>query len=530
MKVARIKERGTGVTLGGSQQTQVFDGIFFLERLSGELEIVPFNISRANTHRNLFEVTYRFDMDSDQGQMAFKRAVKGDFLFAEKATMNSDGSTPSIDETGVERLLIEDSTSQTTSLRNRTRLSFVFKRDQNSSYETVETQLTHPDGKVDYFQSLAQNSNEWKMFFAWYEKFTYKISLKANLTQLNRGQDDQNALKLIVEGEIRDSHTTNREWTSYILEVENSLGLSPVLTRAPQTQSFINVGGPNKLGSSQLYYNFQVEKDDILTFLNATEAQRWETLESAFGVSKGSWSSAGARFFWGLVSLPLSVLNIPLVFTGAHLRTGSILYHAINLESKWQEAVEEDNIEDQLKQLGRLFYDPRYGYEVVRIIRTYLDGSPINYAMTSSNQTLGDNRLDGRSHLQKDDQTSFMDQMSSAEKQAWEASTSVSNITLSESGTVKVEFELHNDVHSMNIQFLGRNSSGEITRSTSLYIKSDGETPLLAGKNQIEFDKNNGDFKDLFDIIKYSREVNLKLSVSPQGIFWGDTQKLTISK
>lgn len=151
-------------------------------------------------------------------------------------------------------------------------------------------------------------------------------------------------------------------------------------------------GKKARYGRSGFLYRVYFNKEQLFNFVNVKEKDMWKHLEKAFGKDSGTWGSSTARMNYTIKNLPKSVANGFLFVTPAHLRQGSDLWHARNIRRKWKNlksAADPINTKKFMRRLGRFFMDSRYGYELVKLLKTANEGEKLPYDLNAFNRSFG---------------------------------------------------------------------------------------------------------------------------------------------
>jgi len=481
VKLMRKRTTGKGFSIGaGTLNETIFEGVLIASFKIGKqnFKLIPFKLSVGNSYSNVFDVSYRYDLHNEIAKEAYQKAVLGFFALSEEASKGMGR----IDNPPVVKTFERDSLVRSQAIKKDMQLWLIVKHGDETTVDTTNACVTlrvkdgEPvkAGEVDktfandiendpdvekwckptkedgyetrhIFQSIAYNSESWRTWWGWFEKFKYHFKIQADYEDYIAGK--QNSLSLVVDGSLEDSSTDGMELRQYINEVEYSIGvgihydkekcktadsldeelkkdLCGIFPRlpiyAPIDPNKDKIGRYDRnnrynrdcldqnrrtkrwreknckmrphaieFGRSSFFYRLIFSQAQVEKFINTPRADIWPILEKTFGVSDGIWSTPGRRAAYQALTIPLTVINIPLFVANIHLRQGSNLNTARKIHDNWIKLKGLKKGAEKIKTMGELFSDNIYSYELVRCIRMALPGEKIEYFASGSNDHMG---------------------------------------------------------------------------------------------------------------------------------------------
>ena len=411
VKLSRVGAIGKSMAAGASFDPTFLDGLFLIKNLSKHIQVTPFEFKVSDSVSRSFDVGYRYDLENPVGREAYEQAVKGRFAYSDELAIDESGARLNPAQTGVEKLFSRNAEGRGREKSQRIKIGLFFRRGHTTQLESTLADITLPDGSHKVFTAWVDNSAEWKLFWAFYEKLTHRFVVQVDLDRYARSISDMDVLTLTAEGNIQDSFTGSSEMLDYILEAENSVGKFGIFPRPPiQWKSVAPVGiSKNRalplkhLGRSDFFYRIGFNQKQVESFLDVPESQMWGLLEKAFSIVDGRWSNPISRFWHMLSSDVLGLLTLPLFVADAPLRESGIVHNATRIRDRWISAQNSTEIKERAELLADMFYDSRHSYELVRLVRAALDQQPVAYTVSGYSPVFGRIWERGNSELHFDD-------------------------------------------------------------------------------------------------------------------------------
>jgi len=411
VKVARIGSLGRQWTAGSDAGPGLLDQFVVIRYFTNFFKVLPFQLSQGVEHSSSFEVTYQYDLATQTGTHAYESAVLGNLKPSDEMAITPQGGwRTSLAETGVLRLSDYHGKTQTISTSDTMQLTFLFRQNQSGQVIDTEGVLTSPDGTQRRLTALAQNTKEWNLIFNQFQKYQHNFVVNLDLEKCERDPESCKSFPMQVEGRIDDSDTTQAALLHYILEVEDSVGQQNIFTRSPEIRDLRNfMHDPyhpfyfyhpgHDLGGSHFYYSLNLTPDQVDQFVHYPEDQMWPSLERAFQVSPGSWSTVGSRWMYGLSRAPVTVADLFLNLFQLNWAPGTDLIHADQIWMKWRDIKLASNPVEKAEALAKTFLDPLYSRNMTRLVRGILTDQSVDYYASGNNRVIGSVSREGGTHV-----------------------------------------------------------------------------------------------------------------------------------
>ncbi|OFZ18268.1 MAG: hypothetical protein A2X94_07460 [Bdellovibrionales bacterium GWB1_55_8] len=380
VKASRVATVGHSMTAGADFKPAPLDGIIIIKNIQKNLRIIPFNLVAGDSLSKIFDVGYRYDLSVPEARKAYELAVIGRLGLSDELAVDSAGNPTDFAKTGVEKVFTRHAKASNSSQAATLRIGFIWKRNARASVNAIDAIITFPDGKHHVFTSEVLTSTDWRLLWGTREKLEHNFTVSMDLNEFAKNPEKEDAFHLMMEGRIQDTDTSEKEMTAYTLEVENSVGKPKIFPLIP------NIGG---LGRSHFYYQIALDNALIRKLIETPENQMWRLLEKAFEVPEGSWATKKARRIYRMKMSALTALNVPLYVTGFNIERGSNLRHANKIYKRWKRLRLVEDPKKRAEALGKMFFDRIYGYELMRLVRSALDGETISYYASGYNNSFG---------------------------------------------------------------------------------------------------------------------------------------------
>jgi hypothetical protein len=405
LKIMRIGAVGASLSAGAKADPTVLDGYVVIKRLGRFIKVTPFSLEATAEQSRSFDVGYRYDLNHPQAREAYEQAVLGQLAFSDELAIDGQGNPTNPAISGVERIFTRKAEGKRSEINQSFRLGILFKFDHRTSHQTMDAVITFPDGTYRIFQSFVENSVEWRMFWAWFEKLYYRFLVHFDN---QRHLDESFPLSLWAEGNIQDSSTSKDELMAYILETENSVGKFGIFPRPPKLQGFVAAdpaADTKKFdrARSSFFYRIAFSHEQVNQLVHTPKDRAWELLENAFQVTPGSWSNPWNRFWKRFGGELLNIFTYPLYIADVPIRLGNIQGHAKRIHDRWMDVKDAADPKAMAERLGLMFYDRRYSFELMRLLRASMDRQPVAYEVSAYSPIFGRVAETGNSQVFIDD-------------------------------------------------------------------------------------------------------------------------------
>jgi hypothetical protein len=540
LKIMRLGAVGASADAGGRINPTLLDGYVVIKRFDKFVKVTPFSLSTTSEQSRSFDVGYRYDLNQPRAREAYEQAVLGQLVFSDELAFDGQGNPTNPAISGVERIFSRNARGKRNDISQSYRLGILFKFDHLTSQQTVDAVITFPDGTHEIFQSFVENSVEWRIFWAWYEKLYYKFLVHFdNQKQLN----GQFPLSLWAEGNIQDSSTSRAELMAYILETENTVGKfgifprPPVVTGSPSSSK----DQPVKLehDRSSFFYRIAFSNDQINQLVNTEDSKAWEFLENAFQVTPGSWTNAWSRFWKRFGGELLNIFTYPLYIADVPLRLGNIQGHAKRIHDRWMDVKLSSDPKAMAERLGLMFYDRRYSFELMRLLRASMNQQPVAYEVSAYSPVFGRVAETGNSQIFIDDVATRAQREVDFEREAGRIPTqdreaAINGLTSTPLAGRRATVQLHlkSAPKAIYLELYERGFWGW-NKAANVLVYTNGE--LQAGPNEISLDPANSSssWLEIAKALKPNTKFRIRLAVNVSGLSWGpaeSTEFATLAK
>jgi hypothetical protein len=523
VRVDQVRSRSTTTAIGGSDKPRILDGFILTRVLSSQAKIVPFNLQVSDSVARSFQMAFRYDLENPHAREAYEKAVLGSFALSESLALNPNGTPTDFSITGVSREFVGGSRVRRQAETRKLQLTVLLKKNHRGSLTNIDAELRTPEGTRHSFSSVADDAKEWKALIGRFEKMNHSFGIYLDPDRFEQNPQDPEALELVAQASIDDSHTKSEEMLQYILEMENGVsqfGVFPrpfnrderaaLERRKLQEQLGLPAGS---FGRTLLSRELRVPRHALDRFQNANEEQRWSLLEKVFGSKPGEWKNSLSRALYNLLRAPLSLLNVPLYLADVNLREGSMLYHATRIEERWQSLQSETEPKARVQALGKLFYNTTYAYELTKLLRGVLEGEQISYSVSGYSSLFGQIRRDGKTEVTLED-IATLEQDRLSGRSAPERPRAI-RVRAQQERLQSLELELPNDVQALNLQILL--IERDRTRELLSTLVRATEFPLPRGSMRV-------DFLTQTDESAWSDACRLSLKKSTKGLLFAQVR------
>lgn len=382
LKVTRATSKGRNIVFGNAEiEKEVFSGFVIADKkvFGINATIVPFQVLVHHQKTHQFDVAYRYDLTKIEARKAYSHAVLGRLALSEQLS-KEEGS-------GVTWAFDRDSDIVTRSRNHKTNLSLIFQKGASNSIKLSQALVTMPDGKREIFKAYASSTRGFRTLWGSLEGKRYSFDVTRDSDESRQLGDEG----LIVEGQFNDNRTDARELIDFMTEVEEAVGIRGMFPR-PELYEPSSVCSPNeencaprlmKYGRTSFYYKVYFNQKQIDTLKKIDEDDLWPHLEVAFGIKPGNWSKKYKRWLSGIWRSPLTLTNLPLNLFDLHMKEGSKLILAQRIVRDWRKWRKETELKEQTYALGELLRSQYYGREMVRLVRSLLQGDSIPYFVSA---------------------------------------------------------------------------------------------------------------------------------------------------
>lgn len=409
VKLSRTDRFGNHQKLSlGYDRNDLLKNHLIIRGLSVDLSITPFNLEDSSLRGHLFDVGYRYHLQSKDGAEAYHRAVLGSFALSEEfAARDERSSMPA-----VEKVFERHGKTDDRERKNRTKLAFFLKSDVNKKLSTIDANIELPDGTHHVLSSVAEKQiNRRTWFNSNDEKTSRKISVLLDKDLYDKG--DLNSFYIIGESFYEDTSTNGKELFRNISEIENFLGKPDLFPK-------LSYSTPRKkrawFGRSSFYWGFHLRRPEIEAFLEVPQANRRALVTSLIPERK----QESVLKNWDAASDAYRRHDVPEVFRG----------------------------------LKALFGDRRIGWPLMLLIRASVP-TPMSAFVTATNSSFDRIQESGKFQTSVDRILTLTDQEMGfegyAKRQKDDPEAAISEISSEETpeGLIRIRFNLKEDAETL---------------------------------------------------------------------------------
>ncbi|MCM2278888.1 MAG: hypothetical protein NDJ89_12505 [Oligoflexia bacterium] len=549
IKITRSRTHGKSAGLNSrTDRAEYFEGAVVLNdrSLLGSTYLVPFRLRMDESTSQAFDVGYRYDLSQPEARKAYELAALGRFAYSDELAGGLQGSPEARPDSPVRKIFTRNQKIDTRAFSMGVAVSRIVKHGRGSTTSDWEAVVSLPDGTRRIVTSETRNSDEWKAFWGIYERIHHVFRVNVDLDLYRDGQlgnAARDALYLVIEGSIEDSDTRGKEMRKYIRSVEGAVGerdLFPLLPvnrplKPEEAEQYRAAANENaalapdlgvNYGYSTFYYRMTFGQDQVERFVRTPREKMWSALEKAFGEKPGTWSTLASRLRYDLAHAPQSLLNIPLYLFNLRIEDSTKLFHARALLKHWLWTQQAVDIRDTAERLGELFRDSVYNEELVRLVKTVLEGEKVAYVVTGSNSAFGrvwkqgehvvdfyplPDRINRDIDFDREDSRSFGDD-----------SSRVDGIFLTPNGADSYElgFSATQKPWAIFVRLSEKTTWGQNT--VAEFVVSNTENEFQSGPNRVAVSPEGKEpWAALARALQKNRNYELGLAITKDGQIWG---------
>ncbi|MBA3846733.1 MAG: hypothetical protein H0X45_08825, partial [Planctomycetes bacterium] len=543
VKLTRTTRAGRSAGLN-AETDELVDGFTLVnsEVNFKQTRITPFSFTVGKGRGRAFDVVYRYDMQSRDGQRAFQRAVRGQFGTSDRLAGGLQWLKQPVDSP-VRKLAIRRTDFENVDKSTSTKFGFLYRHRHDASVVHADVLITTPDGVTRFFQSTAADSQLWKLVWGTREEKNHDFRITVDLDRWE--QDLPDALTLSVIGEIIDTDTTGDEMRHYIDEVEEATGQAGFFPRPPthfppadaprfdhDAEHDRRAGvGPRLVevdyGRSTFYYQVTYDQRQVERFVGLERTAMWPAMERAFGVEPGAWSSRWRRTQWRSTHAFERLLNLPLYIANINLRRGSILASADDAIRRWRMARGQVDVREQVRQLGLMFANRRYGAELSRLLRAVLAGERASYQLSGTSE-FGSFRDSGVSTIPIEPYPERLQRLIDFDQQRRRpvddpyAAIGDLDVSLPDRDHVALHFAIGGGAVPKALYFrLDRRRPWRLSSVVREAVYVNHQGAFQPGENKMLIDLREGFMADLFAGLTPGNRYDLRIATSRDGLHWG---------
>jgi hypothetical protein len=369
VKLTRVRSYGKAMTVGSTtNDMKVMEGFFLFEGKKLEKEIkdqkitvIPFKLTVDHENKNQSDIGYRFDLDDPEGEIAFEKAMRGNFHYAHEISEKSDKVTHILT-----REAFEKRRSSGYTLGLKWLYNFGKSREKKDLWAVIEK----PDGEKEIFKSSLQMARSWTTLWGTGEKqnflFTTILDESAWLKK------EENSFQLISEALYEDVTTTGREMHKYVRDVQSVIGNRQII---PELPLLVPKEGSNRLKRakyrrSSFYFGQYFSQKQVEKFIMTDSKKAWEISCRSFDY----------------VTDPLKKSS----------KINAFFRHWMDVQEKYKTANSLETLIDALQNLRLLFKFHGRAIHAMRALIVSLDGEDIDYFVTATNNAFGRIQFRGR--------------------------------------------------------------------------------------------------------------------------------------
>ena len=523
VKLTRVRRKGHNYGIRAeTDQADVVHGLGVVGRwLDKRFFIAPFKIELDKNSGDTFDVGYRYDLTKPEAQKAYKLAVLGRLGYSDELIANKDS--------GVTKVFKREAKINSETFSQGVHLFAVFRHNRTSVYSTWDATITLPDGTRRVVSAEAVNSNEWKLFWTFYERFRYRFNVSSDLDRAASGHRD--ALYLAAEFSVEDSSTSGEDLLSYIDDVESAVNEPGIFPRLPKFGPLIVNNSPSRLdyGRTSFFYRLVFHQDLLEKFIAYPDELMWSALERAFEAEPGSWSTPMARFWVHVRSIPGNLLNIPLSILNLPLRGPAKLIHASGMQDDWAQLKKLSDLSERTRMLGHIFRDSMYSKELVRLLRIVLVGESVQYVASGSASSFGRIWKQGRTrtdfHPVIERANREIDFDHQGPRSHGDEAAVVTGLTLEPLGQGAYQLILGTSVWPRAVYIRVAELDPENRRNSSTageFIVYNRDGRLILGTNTVILDPRNGDsWATVAKAFELGKTYTVSFALTQDGHNWG---------
>ncbi|HYE05762.1 MAG TPA: hypothetical protein VEL07_09625 [Planctomycetota bacterium] len=543
VKVTRTARTGRSAGLN-AETDELVDGFTLVnsEVNFKQTRITPFSFTVGRGLGRAFDVVYRYDMHSRDGQRAFERAVRGRFGLSDRLAGGLKWLKQPLDSP-VRKLAIRRTDFENVDKQTATKFGFLYRHRHDANVVHADVLITTPDGVTRFFQSTAADSQLWKLAWGTREEKNHDFRITVDLDRWE--QDLPDALTLSVIGEIIDTDTTGDEMRRYMDEVEEATGQAGFFprppTHLPQTEAprfdhdaehDRRAGAGQRrveaeYGRSTFYYQVTYDQRQVERFVDLERTAMWPAMERAFGVEPGAWSSRWRRTQWRSLHAFERLLNLPLYIANINLRRGSILASADDAIRRWRMARGQKDVREQVRQLGLLFANRRYGAELSRLLHGVLAGERTSYQLSGTSE-FGSFRDSGVSTIPIEPYPERLQRLIDFDQQRRRpvddpyASIGDLDVSVPDRDHVALRFSIGGGAVPKALYFrLDRRRPWRLPAVVREAVYVNHKGVFQPGENKMLIDLREGFMADLFAGLTPGNRYDLRIATSRDGLHWG---------
>ncbi len=410
VKLTRVFNKGAAFTVGRAElEHEIFEGFVVLGQdiLRIKEEIIPFSLVFNKDRAKQFDVGYRYDFNNPQAVKAYEKAVLGRFAESEKLSQ--------IEGTGVEKKFTREQIRRSYSNQNKIKLSLIFESATSSTQATTQAVITLGDEKHHLFSSENIQYKAYDTLWGNAEKKQHNFITSVLLD--NPDEFIPERVSLRIEGRIDDTNTTANELRKYYSEVETALQKEELFPRPPafnveiscdelqehmvysyvmnqcQDDSVDENGNEKKeeradYGEVSFYYQLDLNYKALEIIRETDKDKMWETLEKAYDVNTGNWSSGWRRCLRLLINSPITLINIPLYLANLNIPQGGKLISAIKFYRAWKKLRKVKDSKEFVTSFGKLFRTVHFSGKIVKAVRILTATEKVPYFFTAKSERL----------------------------------------------------------------------------------------------------------------------------------------------
>ena len=265
------------------QSKPIIEGFAVLETIEFSplnVTLVPFSISTDKSASKIYDLTYRYNMDTEQGREAYDQAVKGRFALSQSLSEKPLSPSEIWTVTKIERS-VANKTSE--SHRHDFNFAWLITLSRGRTIDSVNLAADLPDGKHKIFRETNQTIRQRNILFDSFE--TTRRSFTVTVDQDHFALGGSQALTLLAETSISDSNTKPGEMVQYINDAQETVGKNDIFPALPSTAPTNGLGKKMKrfhFGHSSFNFGYQLNRPQIERLLNAPDEIKRNAILTVF--------------------------------------------------------------------------------------------------------------------------------------------------------------------------------------------------------------------------------------------------------
>lgn len=352
---------------------QKVGGNLILEKIkplnaTSKISFKPFSIDFNIAKNKLYDSIYRFNLDTEEGRVAYNHACLGNFKEADLKSRDENGDVI----WGMKNFPV-------TRINHTTEVQSNYARNINSNFLLVNfwknkniknslIEIENENGKNRYFETEILNDKQLQALFLFRKGNTHRFFVTIDEKEFLK-TNGQKGTSASVDIKRYNLFSTPKEYMEYAMEFETLTKQNGVFPFPLFSQDKRPIN--ESLGNTGYNLSLNFDNETILNLVNYPEDKMWEALEEAFNIKEGLWTNEHKRR--GLIAGRLAVYaaTLPVTMLGQRLDAKDDVIVANIKHSRWIHLKNEllKGPKVFAKELGKFFDSGDYGSEMINLLR-----------------------------------------------------------------------------------------------------------------------------------------------------------------